>query len=135
MKQEFKITFKNKFKDMNDVLFQRFEAGILGNKNKATFTEEQVDGSIKLHTYSLRNSEPQKFKEAYNKKVDILTNQIFYALDKDIIDNRIHITIFEGNITGHITIKTATHVEKSLFYLGDEEMGNEESDDAKHMTI
>jgi len=34
IKQEFKNTFKNKFKDMNDVLFQSFEAGILGNKNK-----------------------------------------------------------------------------------------------------
>ena len=41
IKQEFKNIFKRKFKDMNDVLFQRFEAGILGNKNKITFTEEQ----------------------------------------------------------------------------------------------
>lgn len=97
--------------------------------------ETKINGSIKLHTYSLRNSEPQKFKEAYNKKVDILTNQIFYAIDKGVIDNRINITIFEGNITGHITIKTATHVEKKLLFLEDETAEKEENDDVKRVAI
>lgn len=120
---------------MSDVLFQRFEVGILGNKNKTTFTEELVDGSIKFHTFARKDSEPQRFKDVYNEKVDILTNQIFYAIDKGIIDNKINITILEGNITGYITIKTATHVEKKLLFLEGETTEKEESEDVKRMAI
>ena len=61
--------------------------------------------------------------------------QIFYAIDKGIEGNNFKIRILEGNYTCYTTIRTATHTEEKPFFLIDDPPENEESDDAKHMTI
>ncbi|KKN10676.1 hypothetical protein LCGC14_1034190 [marine sediment metagenome] len=136
IKQKFKILFKKKFKDMSDVLFSNFKAGILINNNNATFIEEEIDGLIELYTYSYKeNRDLPKFKKAYQEKVDVLTNHVFYALDKGIEGNKLKIELLEGNITCHFTVKTAVHKEQNLFFIENENDEKEKSDNAKHMTI
>ena len=72
-----------------------------------------------------------KFKKAFYEKVEILTNQIFYAIDKGIENNEIDfLRISEGKVNCFFTIKTAPHIEKK-----DKDLGNEKNDDAKHMII
>ena len=135
-KQKFKKTFNHKFEDMSDVLFQRFKAGIMQNENKATFSEDEIDGSIKFYTYCHKsNFDLKKFKDAYFEKSKLLKNQLFYAIDKGIEGNKFKIEVFEGNITCYITIKTIPHMNEKLGFLGDETTEDDQSDEAKHMTI
>ncbi len=135
-KQEFKTLFAKKFKDMEDVLFNNFSAGILSNDNKVNFVEDKIDGLIKFYTFSRKeNLDIPQFKDAYHKKVEILTKKIFYAIDKGIEGNKIKVELEEGNITCFITVKTAPHVENKLFGLSNKVPRNEESDGDKHMII
>lgn len=135
-KQEFKAFFKKKFKDMGDVLFNNFGSGILNNDIKTSFTEEETDGLIKLYTHSYgEGNDLPKFKEVYQEKVDILTKQIFYAIDKGIEGNKLKIDISEGNINCYFTVKTAPHKEQGLFFLENDNNEKKENDDAKGMTI
>ncbi len=50
--KQFKTMFKEKFRDMRDILLQRFEVGIVQNESKAIFTEDEIDHAIKFYSYA-----------------------------------------------------------------------------------
>ena len=100
------------------------------------FTEEEIDGLIKLDTFKQgEDVDLHKLKEFYHKQVGILTKQIFYAIEKGIDSNELNIIINEGCIRCSLTVKTAPHKESNLLFLENGNSGKEESDNAKHMTI
>jgi hypothetical protein len=132
--QEFETAFTEKFRDMRDLFLQRLEAGIDGNEMKATFTENGIDGAIKFYSYAHGGGyNIQRFGKLFQEKIDLLTGQLFSALDKEIKGNKIKTDAKDGNLTCHITIKTTPHEKPPIFLFGDESVPQKEKEEANQM--
>jgi hypothetical protein len=146
--EEFNEIFNKKVEDISDILIQGFNTGVYDNRNKATFTHEDLTGSIKISTDVSPIDETVEFGEfmvEFKDRVLILKNQVFYALDKRIFDNRVHKRFSNQGIYCSITLKTSTRSEeektykkvlKEIYDAQDHGIGNNnDPEDSKSMTI